>query len=60
MNFYKKKQLADLKKQISEERTVSGTLLGRMKADAEEFDKTKLDAEKKRQIVRESHPLNLD
>jgi len=40
-----------LKKQIGEERSIAGTLLGRMKQDMEDYDKAKMEAHKKRTIV---------
>ncbi len=45
------KQVTELKKGISEERSIAGTLLGRMKNDMEEYERAKLDAEKKRLAV---------
>ena len=45
------KQVTELKKGINEERSIAGTLLGRMKNDMEEYEKAKLDAQKKRLAV---------
>ena len=41
----------DMKKHISEERNGAAVLLSKMKMETEDFEKNKLDAEKKQEIV---------
>jgi hypothetical protein len=50
-NFSLKKQIMDLKKQISEERNGAAVLLSKMKMETEDFERTKLEADHKQEIV---------